>query len=168
MDNKRNKLIENPEFLDFTLIACEDVPLSWGHPSPGRLISEFPFPVVRLHSALSPIEVNMPVKIIQHPLGGPKTSSFDKVTAVTMNHIRYDTSTKSGSSGSPVVNNQFQLIALHHGGCADKTTGKFYYNRAVLFSSIVEYLCSHHGFDFCDPPAPPPPTTFTMTVRLTL
>lgn len=55
------------------------------------------------------------VTIIQHPEAGPKEIAFrqNRVTKILETMIHYQTDTLRGSSGSPVFNDQWELIALH-------------------------------------------------------
>ncbi len=66
----------------------------------------------------APIEVNGRVIIIQHPAGGPKQIAFyhNLVTYVDERVVQYLTDTLPGSSGSPVFDDQWRLVALHHSG----------------------------------------------------
>ncbi|WP_105436358.1 DNA/RNA non-specific endonuclease [Neorhizobium tomejilense] len=62
------------------------------------------------------------VTIIQHPGGGPKQISIRANQIVKLdldiprieNFIHYRTDTEPGSSGSPVFNDQWQVVAIHH------------------------------------------------------
>ena len=56
--------------------------------------------------------------IIQHPGGGPKQIALahNLVTFVNHQFVHYLTDTMPGSSGSPVFNEAWQVIALHHSG----------------------------------------------------
>jgi endonuclease G len=65
------------------------------------------------------------VTIVQHPGGEPKQIAIrasqivalppDKAAGVDpVNFIHYSTDTEPGSSGSPVFNDQWQVLALHH------------------------------------------------------
>jgi endonuclease G len=65
------------------------------------------------------------VTIIQHPGGGPKQISIRSSRIVSLagkgirgldpeRFIHYLTDTEPGSSGAPVVNDQWQVVALHH------------------------------------------------------
>lgn len=58
------------------------------------------------------------INIIQHPSGQPKQISLQNnlVQYVGGNVLQYITSTKAGSSGSPVLNDNWEVVALHHAG----------------------------------------------------
>lgn len=64
------------------------------------------------------VQVEDRVNIIQHPGGGPKQISYfhNVVAYVDERRVQYLTDTLPGSSGSPVFNRQWQLVALHHSG----------------------------------------------------
>jgi hypothetical protein len=63
------------------------------------------------------------VTIIQHPSGGPKQIALNenRVTNIYRHYIQYTTDTLPGSSGSPVFNDDWEVVALHHGGGDLKT-----------------------------------------------
>jgi V8-like Glu-specific endopeptidase len=58
------------------------------------------------------------VNIIQHPGGGPKQLglSFDVVAFVGSGRLQYLSDTAPGSSGAPVFDRDWNLVALHHSG----------------------------------------------------
>jgi endonuclease G len=62
--------------------------------------------------------IGMNLNIIQHPLGWPKTIAIrnNLLTFRTERTLLYETDTEVGSSGSPVFNDDWQLVALHHWG----------------------------------------------------
>jgi endonuclease G len=62
--------------------------------------------------------LGMNLNIIQHPNGLPKMVAFREsvLTARTERTVLYDTDTDVGSSGSPVFNDTWDVIALHHWG----------------------------------------------------
>ena len=62
--------------------------------------------------------IGMNTNIIQHPSGWPKMISVRNniLTARTDHTLLYETDTEQGSSGSPVFNDDWQLVALHHWG----------------------------------------------------
>lgn len=56
-----------------------------------------------------------PVNIIQHPGGAPKQIGMrnNLIARITDRDLAYFTDTKGGSSGSPVCNDAWQVVALH-------------------------------------------------------
>jgi V8-like Glu-specific endopeptidase len=89
------------------------------------------------------------VNIIQHPGGGPKqiSLSFDVVAFVGGGRLQYLTDTLPGSSGAPVFDRNWNLVALHHSGgwlaepgSAEKRV--YYRNEGILIDRILEQLAS--------------------------
>jgi endonuclease G len=62
--------------------------------------------------------LGMNVNIIQHPNGLPKMIAIRNniLTARTERSLLYETDTETGSSGAPVFNDTWDLVALHHWG----------------------------------------------------
>lgn len=62
--------------------------------------------------------VGMNINIIQHPQGAPKMIAVrnNLLTHRTDRTLLYETDTDHGSSGSPVFNDMWEVIALHHFG----------------------------------------------------
>ena len=60
----------------------------------------------------------MPVSIINRPLGGYKMVTVRNNTLLkrTACCLLHETDTERGSSGAPVFNDEWDLIALHHWG----------------------------------------------------
>ncbi|MDX6683312.1 MAG: hypothetical protein QOG94_3351 [Solirubrobacteraceae bacterium] len=85
--------------------------------------------------------VNDFVSIIQHPQGGPKKIAFtdNKVSAVFGDLVQYSTDTEPGSSGSPVFNQDWEIVGLHHrgGGLAGPDGKKYFTNEAIQIASVV-------------------------------
>ncbi|MCB8975826.1 MAG: trypsin-like peptidase domain-containing protein [Ardenticatenaceae bacterium] len=69
-----------------------------------------------------------PVNIIQHPGGRPKMLGVrnNQIHQITDTELSYFTDTEGGSSGSPVCNDDWQVIALHR-------RWKKFYERNVIF-----------------------------------
>ncbi|WP_432094023.1 endonuclease [Streptomyces sp. bgisy100] len=96
--------------LDFSLVAVagrgpDGVPLdSFGH--------------LRLSEAQGMVILGELVNIIQHPNGEPKQLALreNQVVDLLEMFVHYDTDTAPGSSGSPVFNDQWEVVALHHSG----------------------------------------------------
>jgi hypothetical protein len=86
-----------------------------------------------------------PVFIVQHPSGAPMKLALDTngVIGYSPNalRIRYRTNTLGGSSGSPVFNQNWELLALHHAGdpkYPELDTGK--YNEGIPIRTLVQHL----------------------------
>lgn len=60
---------------------------------------------------------SFPVNVIQHPDGQPKRVAFrnNLVSAVDDTTVRYFTDTNNGSSGAPVFDDTWRVVALHRG-----------------------------------------------------
>jgi V8-like Glu-specific endopeptidase len=58
------------------------------------------------------------VSVIQHPRGHKKQIAVraNRIVDVFDDYVHYETDTMPGSSGSPVFNDQWELVALHHSG----------------------------------------------------
>lgn len=72
-------------------------------------------------SRLPPLETQGRVYVVGHPLGGGLSFSLQDNLLLDWDErkVHYRTPTEPGSSGSPVFNDQWELIALHHAGRAD-------------------------------------------------
>jgi V8-like Glu-specific endopeptidase len=83
------------------------------------------------------------VYIIQHPNGGVKKVGMvhNIVVNVTDDVIQYRTDTESGSSGSPVFNEQWQVVGLHHRWGSRKGSGRVeYFNQGQRIERVVAGL----------------------------
>ncbi|MGY1690655.1 trypsin-like serine peptidase [Geodermatophilus sp. SYSU D01105] len=58
------------------------------------------------------------LNVIHHPAGERKRVSlrFNRMVAEDDLWLRYESDTREGSSGAPVFNDQWEMVALHHGG----------------------------------------------------
>lgn len=127
------------EALDFTKVKVKEngqTPLSeWGH--------------LELAPDALPT-VGEPVNIIQHPNGDDKQIALtaNKVLSVWGHRLFYTTDTEPGSSGSPVFNQDWKVVALHHAGKSMDEGGlqinangdRAGANRGILFSYILAEL----------------------------
>jgi endonuclease G len=64
------------------------------------------------------------VNIVQHPNGEPKQIAVreNQVVDVLEDFLHYEADTAQGSSGSPVFNDQWEIVALHHSGVPHKNS----------------------------------------------
>ncbi len=88
---------------DWTCVKVTDQPCAeWGH--------------IELE-AVDPGQVDR-VNIIQHPGGGPKQIALyhNVVVYADDSRLQYLTDTLPGSSGSPVFDSHWRLVAIHHSG----------------------------------------------------
>jgi V8-like Glu-specific endopeptidase len=65
------------------------------------------------------------VTIIQHPNGQPKQIALreNQIIDVLENFLHYHTDTAPGSSGSPLFNDQWEVVGLHHSGVPKRDAG---------------------------------------------
>jgi V8-like Glu-specific endopeptidase len=97
--------------LDYVLIALESKSIDGQHD-----ISEYGFN--RLSADMGKTVTGEPVFIIQHPNGESKKISLLNNKMMIRNeqssYLYYEADTEPGSSGSPVFNRQWEVVALHH------------------------------------------------------
>lgn len=117
---------ETNQPLDYTIVDVHEEPDA---PALARLghakLNPFADPVVDDH-----------VTIIQHPNGQLKQICLtaNAVIAVEPPFIHYTTDTMPGSSGSPVFNDLWEVVAIHHAS-GPFTAGR-HTNEGILMSSI--------------------------------
>lgn len=100
------------EELDYTIVHVNENSTDQTTP-----ISNFGF--LKLNPQLGKTKEGNFVSIIQHPDGKMKKVAIreNKITNLQLPKvIRYVTDTKSGSSGAPVFNDKWEVVALHHSG----------------------------------------------------
>lgn len=94
--------------LDYTVVAIEPMP---DGAAPGDVLGAIP-----LVGAIGKILEGEPINIIQHPEGRPKEIAFRNnalIKLVDADVMTYSTDTDRGSSGAPVLNDQWELVGLH-------------------------------------------------------
>lgn len=128
-----------PDQLDFSRIRVVDDPTNplsqWGY--------------VEFDPSAIPT-VGEPVTIIQHPKGEDKHIALNAndVLSAWNQHLYYTADTEPGSSGSPVFNKDWKVVAIHHAGKTDAEGGlqinakgeRRGANRGILFQQIFDFI----------------------------
>ena len=124
-----DKVFITSQELDYTIVACDDESLTDIVPIP-----------LKLDPTL--VAERERVNIIQHPEARKKEVAIheNRVVKRLDRVIHYRTDSERGSSGAPVFNDQWELVALHHAGCDLPNNEAL--NEGVLISVIVEDLNS--------------------------
>ncbi|WP_405977009.1 endonuclease [Streptomyces sp. NBC_00158] len=96
--------------LDFTVVAVS------GRSRDGEPLTSFGR--LPLKEARGKAVIGELVNIIQHPNGEPKQLALrdNQIVDVLDDHLHYSADTAHGSSGAPVFNDQWEVVALHHSG----------------------------------------------------
>jgi V8-like Glu-specific endopeptidase len=101
-------------------------------------------PVLKLSHSAAPV-ADSPAFVIQHPGGDRKRLAYvrNQITFFNERVVQYLSDTQTGSSGSPVLNDEGMLIALHHaGGRPQEVAGKspLRKNEGIRISRVIEGL----------------------------
>jgi endonuclease G len=83
--------------------------------------------------------------IVQHPSGRRKEVALqdNEIDRLFTNVVRYKADTEPGSSGSPVFDNLWQLVALHHAGGDRDASGKWLNNEGIRIDAVINDLRAH-------------------------
>lgn len=83
------------------------------------------------------------LNIVQHPNGSHKRIALrgNKARSATTEEIRYSTDTEPGSSGAPVCNDRWEVVALHQIARSYENTS---FNVGIQLSAIREHLKREH------------------------
>ncbi len=111
-----NIFFETDRDLDFTLVAVKPINRD------GIAVTDLGWnPLIKESGKAI---VGERVNIIQHPSGEPMQLSLrqNQIIDVIDNFLHYKTDTQPGSSGSPVLNDQWKVAALHHAGVPERNS----------------------------------------------
>ena len=143
---KPDQTLPNLDELDFALLRLS-VPVG-GQPAAGRLSEHRGWETLP-QKRLSFV-VDDPIMIAQHPKGNPMKLAMDTEGVIGANRnytrIRYRTNTEEGSSGAPVFDRNWGLLALHHYG-DPAWIFRPKYNQGVLALALIReaIIASGHG-----------------------
>lgn len=137
-----NGLFFSNQILDVTIVQVKDVPDQ----------------VAPLELKTQILKKDSRVSIIQHPGGHYKKISIQNnfIQYSDEQTIQYTTSTEPGSSGSPVFNDRFEVVAIHHSGgmLIEPSSGRRYLRNAgstmisILKATSAEVPDLHSGLNF--------------------
>lgn len=119
--------------LDFALVAVR---------ATAAQLAQFSFnPLV---PAEGTVVVGEAVTIIQHPRGEMKQVALrdNHIVDIVDRYLHYETDTEPGSSGSPVFNDQWELVALHHASvpAPDRAELGDYMNEGIRAGRILAFV----------------------------
>jgi endonuclease G len=84
------------------------------------------------------------VTIVQHPRGQKKQVALreNKIVDIPENYLHYAADTEPGSSGSPIFNDQWEIVGLHHASvpAPDHTEYGGFLNEGIRISRIVAFV----------------------------
>ncbi|MBL7665996.1 MAG: trypsin-like peptidase domain-containing protein [Bacteriovoracaceae bacterium] len=131
-----SEFVASDYYLDFTILRCKN--------SPGKKYGYFTLKDVNVSRGekVHVIQQNCNYLVNENCVWNKKVAS-GKVTDLS-NEVSYDADTLGGSSGSPVINDKLEVIALHHQGISDPATGLGLENQGVYVNDIIDYLELNH------------------------
>ncbi|MFD4267995.1 DNA/RNA non-specific endonuclease [Rhodococcus sp. NPDC058481] len=103
-----------------------------------------PFGFNRLIEAEGKAIIGDFVTIVQHPRGAKKQIALreNRIVDIPERFLHYSADTEPGSSGSPVFNDQWEVVALHHASVRAPAHTEFggILNEGVRISRILQHL----------------------------
>ena len=118
---------------DFALVAVRATPVELA-----------PFGFNRLIEAEGKAIIGECVTIVQHPRGEKKQVALrdNKIVDIPTSFLHYAADTEPGSSGSPVFNDQWEVVALHHASVPAPERAELggFMNEGIRISRILRFI----------------------------
>ncbi|WP_210586184.1 serine protease [Streptomyces sp. GESEQ-35] len=97
---------------------------------------------LRLIAQQGKIVIGEPVNVVGHPDARPKELAVRDNALLNQlpQFLHYRTDTEPGNSGSPVFNDQWEVVALHHAGVPDPDGEGWIANEGARVSAILRHL----------------------------
>jgi V8-like Glu-specific endopeptidase len=102
-------------------------------------------PKLKTNRLIHNASLRLAVNIVQHPRGDPKRVALrnNLVSGADETSIRYFTDTDVGSSGSPVCDDRWQVVAIHRGAQRAenvnyKGKGSAYVNFGTQMQAVLD------------------------------
>ncbi|MEV6167198.1 serine protease [Streptomyces sp. NPDC051954] len=97
---------------------------------------------LRLIAQQGKIVIGEPVNVVGHPEARPKEVAVRDNALLNQlpQFLHYRTDTEPGNSGSPVFNDQWEVVALHHAGVPDPDGEGWIANEGARVSAILRHL----------------------------
>jgi hypothetical protein len=125
------------ETLDFTVVAVEDL----SNAPPAAKYGS----VTLIEATGKALKAEI-LNVVHHPRGDRKRVSIreNRMVAEDDLWLRYTSDTSDGSSGAPVFNDQWEMVALHHGGVESRDAAgnrlDYQANEGARVSRIIRAL----------------------------
>lgn len=134
-----DKLLVVNQALDYCIVKVAATSHNITAADPGHNLAEWGGLTIENVSIPGPGEH---VTIIQHPYGGPKQIAITANQVVNLFDCRlqYTTDTLPGSSGAPVFNDKWRVVALHHAGgnlVSNSRGDRMFANEGILLRDIL-------------------------------
>src|SRR5262249_17501827 len=146
LDPSRFFLTNDRDDLDFTVVAVSD------RVAGAKDLADFGF--CAMSDRGDKHMLGEFVNLVQHPEGGFKQLVLreNKLVSRLDTVLHYEADTEPGSSGSPVFNDEWETVALHHWGCPHREQRRpdgqpvpAMINHGIRASAIVTALRNHRG-----------------------
>lgn len=126
------KFVSHRSQSDYALLRIKPIPNSK------------PLQPIRIQPVDIPLNSGQAVRLIHHPLGQPAIiSDVGQILQVGADYIDHNLPTAEGSSGAPIFNSNWDLIALHQGLPGNRWSNIKDSMRGIPIQSIWQQIAPH-------------------------